>query len=317
MRKLVFLSVFAVLLAFQSCSPKAICDFALKPKKAMYEDIASARKTAESRYSGICHWYDSLCMGGVFRDTMIVGDSLVRLHAVFAGKKKAQGTALLIHGYGVNHFSMMYMARVYRDSLDMNVILPDLQYHGLSGGEAVQMGWFDRLDMKRWIDVACGLWKPDFMIVHGVSMGAATTMMLSGESDLPACVRAFVEDCGYSSVWDEFYYLRNKLLLSERKLRRVDDYCARTYGWSFDEASSINQLSKCDRPMLFIHGAEDSFVPSKFVYECYDAKTDGYKDIWVAQNAPRHALTYHDYPVEYLARLKSFIEVAREESVLK
>ena len=34
-------------------------------------------------------------------------------------------------------------------------------------------------------------------------MGAATVMMATGE-DLPANVKIAIEDCGYTSVWDEF-----------------------------------------------------------------------------------------------------------------
>ena len=41
------------------------------------------------------------------------------------------------------------------------------------------------------------------MVVHGISMGGATTMMVSGE-DLPEYVGAFVDDCGYTSAWDQF-----------------------------------------------------------------------------------------------------------------
>lgn len=41
------------------------------------------------------------------------------------------------------------------------------------------------------------------MAVHGISMGGATTMMVSGEEQQPF-VKCFVEDCGYTSVWDEF-----------------------------------------------------------------------------------------------------------------
>ena len=41
------------------------------------------------------------------------------------------------------------------------------------------------------------------MVVHGISMGGATTMMVSGEEQQPF-VKCFVEDCGYTSVWDEF-----------------------------------------------------------------------------------------------------------------
>lgn len=43
------------------------------------------------------------------------------------------------------------------------------------------------------------------MVVHGISMGAATTMMVSGEAQQPF-VKCFVEDCGYTSVWDEFSF---------------------------------------------------------------------------------------------------------------
>ena len=41
------------------------------------------------------------------------------------------------------------------------------------------------------------------MVLHGVSMGAATVMMTSGDP-LPEYVRAFVEDCGYASVVLQF-----------------------------------------------------------------------------------------------------------------
>ena len=36
----------------------------------------------------------------------------------------------------------------------------------------------------------------------GVSMGAATVMMTAGEP-LPPNVRAIVEDCGYTTAWEE------------------------------------------------------------------------------------------------------------------
>ena len=43
------------------------------------------------------------------------------------------------------------------------------------------------------------------VVLHGVSMGAATVMMTTGEQ-LPENVRAAVEDCGYTDVWEEFYH---------------------------------------------------------------------------------------------------------------
>ena len=53
------------------------------------------------------------------------------------------------------------------------------------------MGWLDRFDLLRWMEIADGIFGGDTrMVVHGISMGAATTMMASGEPQRPY-VRCF------------------------------------------------------------------------------------------------------------------------------
>ena len=37
--------------------------------------------------------------------------------------------------------------------------------------------------------------------------------------------------------------------------------CQYRYGWSFAEAQQIEQVRKSTKPMLFIHGDKDAFVP--------------------------------------------------------
>ena len=90
---------------------------------------------------------------------------------------------------------------MYEKELGYNIIVPDIYGHGQSEGDAVRMGWLDRKDMLEWLRI----FKTDTMVVHGVSMGGATTMMLSGE-EMPEGIRdiRFIDDCGYTSVWDEF-----------------------------------------------------------------------------------------------------------------
>ncbi|MBO4500167.1 MAG: alpha/beta hydrolase [Bacteroidaceae bacterium] len=310
-RKACYIALMAWALFVSGCSTgRMICGFALKPG-AIMQSLENTRSGMDRRFPGVMEWYDSLRNEGVFRDTMIVKEGGVRLHAVYAGCENAGGTAIIIHGYISNHISMLHLARMYRDSIGFNVLLPDLQYHGLSGGRYAQMGWNDRLDIKRWVAVAHELWNDDFMLVCGVSMGAATTMMLSGEPDLPDYLRAFVEDCGYTSVWDELEDIRSRTSFTEKNLEKASEFCARKYGWDFREASSVNQVAKCDRPMLFIHGSSDDVVPSRFVYECYEAKTLGYKEIWVAPNTVKHTYSFKDHPDEYLAHVRGFIEKAR------
>ena len=85
----------------------------------------------------------------------------------------------------------------------VNVVLPAARGHERNADRYVGMGWLDAADLVGWVQmiVTCD---PDARIVlYGVSMGGAEVMMASG-LELPANVRCIIEDCGYTSVWDEF-----------------------------------------------------------------------------------------------------------------
>ena len=153
------------------------------------------------------------------------------------------------------------------------------------------------------------------MVIHGVSMGGATTMMISGEN-LPEYVRAFVEDCGYSSVWNQFAHnLKQQFHLPPFPiLTSASIVCKKRYGWNFKEASSLTQIAKCERPMLFIHGENDDFVPTADVYKNYEAKTKGYKEIWIAPGTA-HAMAYKDHPAEYTDIVRKFLSKVKNENL--
>ena len=290
---------------------KFMSSYALTPTPHGVDDIERTRHKADSLLPGSTKWYDDLKAAGILKDTTIVGYRDFKVHACYvpaADPAKAQGTAIVVHGYGDNHFVFLYLVRMYRDQFNYNVLFPDLQYHGYSEGDHVQMGWYDRFDIIKWIDVAHNLWHDDFMVLHGVSMGAATVMMTSGEP-LPEYVRAFVEDCGYASVVKQFNSNRKQSfrMIPPDVLQSASLVTKKRYGWGFWEASSMDQLAKCDRPMLFIHGDADDFVPFSHLQMNYDAKVKGYKEMWVAPGAV-HANSYAKYPEEYTRRVKEFLE---------
>ena len=171
----------------------------------------------------------------------------------------------------------------------------------------MQMGWKDRLDVLRWTEIADSLFGGHTrQVVHGISMGAATTMMLSGE-ELPSCVKCFVEDCGYTSVREQFAKeLRGQFGLPAFPLLDVASWlCGLKYGWTFGKASALKQVARCDRPMFFIHGDADDYVPTAMVYPLYEAKP-GEKELWVVPGAA-HALSYRDNRAEYTRRVGEFV----------
>lgn len=265
---------------------------------------------ADSLYPGLRAWHDSLKTIGAWHDTIIEATDGTKLYAEYVrANKPSKKTAMLVHGYGDCNVDMMPIGRMYTKSLDMNIILPDLRFAGKSGGNHIQMGWNDRLDIKQWITTIPQIFGDSVeVIVHGVSMGAATTMMLSGDNDVPEYVKAYIEDCGYTSVDEQF----SKELYERFSLPRTpfipiaSAICNLKYGWNFKEASALEQVKKCNRPMLFIHGSADKFVPTKMVYPLYEAHP-GVKELWIVPEV-EHAKSYHDYPEEYAKRVKQFIQ---------
>ena len=290
---------------------KFMSKFALQPTPHGVDDIERTRHKADSLLAGSTAWYDNLKAQGILQDAWTTGEDGYKLHACYvpaARPKEAKGTAIVVHGYTDNHFVFLYLVRMYRDEFNYNVLFPDLQYHGYSEGDEVQMGWKDRLDLLRWIEIAHEKFNDDFMVLHGVSMGAATVMMTSGEP-LPDYVKAGVEDCGYASVVVQFNNNRKQSFgfIPPDVLQSASLVTKNKYGWGFWEASSVKQLEKSTIPMLFIHGDADDFVPFDNLQMNYDAKKQGYKEMYVCPGAV-HANSFQKDPATYKYKVENFLK---------
>ena len=254
-------------------------------------------------------WIDSLKQAEALKDTFIYNDERIKLHAYYvAASKPTSKTAVIVHGYTDNAIRMMMIGYMYHHSLGFNILLPDLQYSGLSGGDDFQMGWLDRKDVMKWMDTANQIYGDSTqMVVHGISMGGATTMMISGESQ-PDYVKCLVDDCGYTSVWDQFgKELKVQFNLPKMPLMYISSWlCGIFKGWTFQEASAIEQVKKCKLPMLFIHGKKDDYVPTWMVYDLYQAKPEP-KELWVVPDAD-HARSYLLNKEEYTEKVKLFTD---------
>lgn len=258
-------------------------------------------------------WADSVLSCGALRDTFLVSDaSGDSIHAWYLrSDQPTNRVAVLVHGYTTNALMMGEYAEIYDRELHYNIVMPDLCYHGLSEGEYVQMGWRDRLDVLQWCAMADSLFADSThttaQVLHGVSMGAATVMSVSGEN-LPSCIRCFVEDCGYTSVWDEFTNeMYNRFYLPAFPLLYTTSWLNKLQnGWSFKEASPLDQVAKCHRPMLFIHGGNDTFVNTEMVYRLHDAKPLP-KQLKVFEGSG-HARSFGDNREEYTKLITRFVD---------
>ena len=240
-------------------------DFALNPKSSK-EGIFNSKDNNEPRFQDT--WiYDYKDKEDVFINSF---DNL-KLHAYILKTENSDKWAITVHGYTNKAESMSAMAYKYH-SLGYNILMPDLRGHGKSEGSYVGMGWHDRLDILKWIDLIIKENKDAKILLHGISMGAGTVMMVSGE-ELPENVKVIIEDCGYTSAKEQLAY--NLKTMFKLPSFPILNFCSLITkikdNYFLSEASAIKQLQKAKVPILFIHGDKDKFVPFYMLDKLYNA----------------------------------------------
>ncbi len=225
----------------------------------------------------------------------------------FKAEEPTNKTAIIAHGYSGKALDMARFAKFYQEDLGYNVLMPDARGHGESEGDYIGFGWPERKDYVKWIDFILDQNGQDSEIVlHGVSMGGATVMMTSGE-ELPEQVKAVVVDCGYTSAEGVLKYQLKRMynLPSFPIIQSTSAMTKLRAGYSFAEASALEQVKKTKLPILFIHGEDDTFVPVEMVHELYEA-ADTEKELYLVPNA-EHGNAYDANPDMYEKKVTSFI----------
>lgn len=216
-------------------------------------------------------------------------------------------TVIVVHGFTNDKEDMKPYAWMFHE-LGYNVLMPDNMSHGDSEGQIIGYGWNDRLNVIKWAELLVEQNSDSEITLFGVSMGAATVMMVSGEESLPDQVVNIIEDCGYSSVWDELKYQAKEMynLPAFPILYEVSAISKIRAGFSYGQASSVNQLKNNTRPVLFIHGGDDTFVPTSMVYKNYQA-TQGEKELYIVKGAG-HAKSFETDPQSYIEKISTFLK---------
>ena len=111
---------------------------------------------------------------------------------------------VLIHGFMMSGESMANaIGQVYLD-YGYNILAPDLRGAGNSGGET-GMGFLESLDIWDWLTYLNTNYNVDEVIVHGLSLGGATTLQLWSQKDQGRDLESqhvvgLIDDCGYTSM---------------------------------------------------------------------------------------------------------------------
>ncbi len=226
-------------------------------------------------------------------------------------EQTSQKKVILAHGFNQSSNDMGKLAKFYYDR-GFDILLPDARGHGESQGDYIGYGWHDRLDYIEWIDLLIEEYGAEDIILHGNSMGAAVVLMTSGET-LPDEVRAIVADSSYSTVEEELIHqLKHIYNLPPFPLLNATSLVTKIRaGYTFKEASAIDQVRKNTRPLLIIHGDADDLVPTEMGYQIYEA-AGGDKELWIVPDVG-HTKAFDIVTQEFQDLVGAFITQVLDE----
>lgn len=285
---------------------KKMCDMAIKSDIARkYSNLIFTQEQKESIYqtneSGI-KWLEQ---NGTEVE-IISKDGLKLVGYEIKARQNSNIWVIAVHGYMGSGTDMIQYVEKFR-SYGYNGLIIDLRAHGRSEGQYIGMGWLDRYDLRMWIDKIIEENKNCKIILYGISMGAATVSMTTGE-ELPKEVKLAIADCGYTSVWEEFsVHLKKILHVLPFPLLYVASFMSKMFvGYGFKEASTIKQLKKSKTPTLFIHGKKDKFVPFSMLDKIYKSAQCEKEKLEIEEAA--HAESCNINPEKYWGTIEKFIE---------
>lgn len=251
-------------------------NFALNPKSTIFSDQMAQGISSGGGTSGTENVFldgDWFTNKASYKEIQIKSEDGLSLSGYEINNEQAtHNWAITIHGYRSKARDMGYFAMNFAQK-GYNVLMPNLRGHDKSEGDSIGMGYLDRLDILKWIDYIIQKDPDAKIMLHGVSMGGATVMMTTGEN-LPPNVKVAVEDCGYTSAYDQFTYVLtgDMMNLPEFPIMNAANQIVKLRSkYDLKDASAIEQLKKSKTPTLFIHGDKDSFVPYFMLDQVFDA----------------------------------------------
>lgn len=186
-----------------------------------------------------------------------------------------------------------------------NVLLIDQRCHGGSGGHTITFGILERKDVLNWIHWANDRFGTVPVMLSGVSMGAATVLMVSG-MDLPDNVKAVVADCPYDAPSNIIKkVLGQDMGMPVGIVYPLIRFGGMVYGrFNLNAFSPLEAVQKTSLPILLIHGDDDRFVPYPMSENIRAAAPE--KITFHTVPGAGHALNYMTDPATYEAVLREF-----------
>lgn len=232
----------------------------------------------------------------------------ITLSAWWIPHPQAQGSLLLLHGYGAAKGDLLDLAASFHRTGRFHLLLLDWRAHGDSGGKKVSFGAREILDVEAALSFLGGRSEARALPIgcFGVSMGGSVALLAA--SRFPV-IRAVVVDSAYAdpakaiarAQWLTYHIPRipfGQLCIWGTELR---------LGRRLDSLNPVRQIGRlAPRPLFIVHGTKDGSIPPEEGRALYEAAGDP-KELWLVSDA-EHASSFYLNPALYSKRVLEFFQ---------
>ena len=224
-------------------------------------------------------------------DVFIKSFDGLKLNGHLYNSFKDRPVVIFFHGYHASYLRDGYATFRYCMDHNLNLLMIEQRAHCKSEGQIISFGINERKDALNWVEYVKSIFPEGTKIIlSGVSMGSATVMMASDLVDSLPEVLCYIEDCGYTSPKDIIINTAKDMGFPVGFCYPLAKFAAKLFGkFDVESASAIESVSKIKKPMLFIHGTKDTFVPTHMCKILYDACSSDNKQMKLVEDA-RHAI---------------------------
>lgn len=281
--------------------------FYRNPQKQKSDPYSNISKGNYGKYESISRGLIDGALAMPYEDVYTTSRDGLRLRGRLYMLKEGAPVVIQFHGYKSTPMKDFSGAGVMCREFGYNMIMIDQRAHGESQGRTISFGLKERLDALCWIDYAISRFGKDVKIaLQGISMGAATVLLASGE-DLPCNVKGIMADCPFSTAEAVLRSEIGKMGLPHKIFYPLLRLGGIIFG-KFD-ASKIDVVAAVRRsklPILLVHGREDGLVP---FYMSEELAATGKCDFQAFDGAD-HGISYLLDTERYKSMAKSFLENA-------
>lgn len=214
---------------------------------------------------------------------------------------------ILVHGFTASSTYMFHFVEPFRRR-GWAVLLIDQRYHGKSEGHYATYGFEEKHDLDRWVEWAVTRYGASIHLgLLGQSMGGGTVLEYASINKVAQFI---VADCPYSDVRELLEYQIRWLhhFPPYPLLWFVNGLMRRRAGFSLDDVKPIRSVEAAPVPIMFVHGADDKFVPT-YMSEKMFAVRKGKKKLLIVPGAA-HARAFFEDRDLYEREMMAFVEEA-------